>query len=55
MDDSTLVGGALGLLIALALLAILVVVFRWLWNTTLPPLRRHSRINRRKQHHCGVV
>lgn len=36
MDTSTLVGGALGVLIALALLAILVVVFRWLWNTTLP-------------------
>jgi hypothetical protein len=36
MDTSTLVGAALGFLIALVLVAILTVVFRWLWNTTMP-------------------
>ncbi|MBS1137760.1 MAG: hypothetical protein H6R11_1714 [Proteobacteria bacterium] len=36
MDTSTLVGAALGILIALVLVAILTVVFRWLWNTTMP-------------------
>ncbi|MEA3277487.1 MAG: hypothetical protein U9Q81_19825 [Pseudomonadota bacterium] len=36
MADSTLIGGAIGLLIALVLIAVLVVVFRWLWNTTMP-------------------
>ena len=36
MDTSTLVGAAMGILIALVLIAIIVVVFRWLWNTTMP-------------------
>ena len=36
MDTSTLIGGAIGILIALVLIAILVLVFRWLWNTTMP-------------------
>jgi hypothetical protein len=40
MDDSTLIstliGGAVGIVIALALFAVLVLVFRWLWNTTMP-------------------
>jgi hypothetical protein len=36
MDSSMLIGGAIGILIALALIAVLVVVFRWLWNTTMP-------------------
>jgi hypothetical protein len=36
MDTSTLIGGAIGILIALVLIAVLVVVFRWLWNTTMP-------------------
>ena len=36
MDTSTLVGTVIGVLIALVLIAIIVVVFRWLWNTTMP-------------------
>lgn len=36
MDNSALVGTAMGILISLVLIAILVVVFRWLWNTTMP-------------------
>ena len=36
VETSTLVGGAIGILIALLLIALLVVVFRWLWNTTMP-------------------
>jgi hypothetical protein len=36
MDTSTLIGAALGILIALVLIAILTIVFRWLWNTTMP-------------------
>lgn len=36
MDPSTLIGGAIGILIALVIIAILVVIFRWLWNTTMP-------------------
>jgi hypothetical protein len=36
MDSSMLIGGAIGILIALVLIAVLVVVFRWLWNTTMP-------------------
>jgi hypothetical protein len=36
MDTSALIGGAIGILIALVLIAVLVVVFRWLWNTTMP-------------------
>jgi hypothetical protein len=36
MDSSTLVGGAIGILIALVLIAILVLIFRWLWNSTMP-------------------
>ena len=31
-----LVGLVLGLLIGLVLLAIITLVFRWLWNTTMP-------------------
>jgi hypothetical protein len=38
MDSSILIGGAIGILIALALIGILVVVFRWLWNTTMPDI-----------------
>lgn len=33
---SALIGGAVGVLIALVLIAILVFVFRWLWNSTMP-------------------
>lgn len=36
MDSSMLIGGAIGILIALVLIAVLVVIFRWLWNTTMP-------------------
>ena len=36
MDTPTLTGAALGLLIAFVLIAIFTVVFRWLWNTTMP-------------------
>jgi hypothetical protein len=36
MDSSTLIGGAIGILAALALIAILVLIFRWLWNSTMP-------------------
>jgi len=36
MDSSTLVGGAIGILVALVLIAILVLIFRWLWNSTMP-------------------
>ena len=36
MEGNALIGGILGVLIALVLLAFLVVVFRWLWNTTMP-------------------
>jgi len=36
MDTSTIVGAAVGILAALVLIALLVVVFRWLWNTTMP-------------------
>lgn len=36
MDSSILIGSAIGILIALVLIAVLVVVFRWLWNTTMP-------------------
>jgi hypothetical protein len=36
MDTSTLVGTSMGILIALVLIAIIVVIFRWLWNTTMP-------------------
>lgn len=36
MNSSILIGGAIGILIALVLIAVLVVVFRWLWNTTMP-------------------
>ena len=36
MDSSMLIGGTIGILIALVLIAVLVVVFRWLWNTTMP-------------------
>jgi hypothetical protein len=32
----TLVGGLLGLAIALVLIALFAVIFRWLWNTTVP-------------------
>jgi hypothetical protein len=33
---STLVGGVIGLAIGLVLIAIFAIVFRWLWNTTMP-------------------
>lgn len=36
MDTSTLIGAAVGILIALVLIAIFTIVFRWLWNTTMP-------------------
>jgi len=36
METSTLVGATLGILIAVVLLAVLVIIFRWLWNTTMP-------------------
>ena len=36
MDTSTLVGAAMGILIGLFILAIFTVIFRWLWNTTMP-------------------
>jgi hypothetical protein len=36
MDSSTLIGGAIGILVALVVIAILVLVFRWLWNSTMP-------------------
>ena len=32
----TLIGMVAGLIIALVLLAIVTLVFRWLWNTTMP-------------------
>lgn len=32
----TLIGAAVGIVIALILIAILVFVFRWLWNSTMP-------------------
>jgi hypothetical protein len=36
MAASTIVGAAVGILAALVLIALLVVAFRWLWNTTMP-------------------
>jgi hypothetical protein len=36
MDTPTLVGAAMGILIGLVILAIFTVIFRWLWNTTMP-------------------
>jgi hypothetical protein len=36
MDSSTLVGSAIGVLVALVVIAILVLIFRWLWNSTMP-------------------
>ena len=32
----TLLGGVIGLAIGLVLIAIFAIVFRWLWNTTMP-------------------
>jgi uncharacterized membrane protein len=32
----TIIGGLIGLLIALVLIAIFAVIFQWLWNTTMP-------------------
>lgn len=32
----TMIGGLLGLVIALVLIAIFAVIFQWLWNTTMP-------------------
>jgi hypothetical protein len=34
--DEQLLGAAVGFAIGLALVAILVVIFRWLWNSTAP-------------------
>ena len=34
--ESQAVGMVLGILIALVIIAVFVVVFRWLWNTTMP-------------------
>jgi hypothetical protein len=36
MDTPALVGAAIGFLIGLIILAIFTVIFRWLWNTTMP-------------------
>jgi hypothetical protein len=36
MDTATLVGAAMGILIGLVIVAIFTVIFRWLWNTTMP-------------------
>jgi uncharacterized membrane protein len=32
----TIIGGLIGLVIALVLIAIFAVIFQWLWNTTMP-------------------
>jgi hypothetical protein len=32
----TIIGGLIGLVIALALIALFAVIFQWLWNTTIP-------------------
>jgi len=34
--NENMIGALVGVLIALVLVAILVLVFRWLWNSTLP-------------------
>lgn len=34
--NENMIGAFVGVLIALVLVAILVLVFRWLWNSTLP-------------------
>jgi hypothetical protein len=36
MEPSAVVGIVMGILIGLAILAIFTVIFRWLWNTTMP-------------------